>query len=144
MLSPQLPDYGIYAYWPEAGHGWIHPDDIAIATRLIPSNRVFRRERYDGLYYHLVYGVRRLRVRPTMWLKIRHDGMEMGDRVEVLSEGLQREGQVARISKMRYNQRSGRIEYTLRRVDRDLPRIYFADQLRLLEIPRSLLLKPVN
>ena len=56
MLSPPLPDYGCIARWPEDGQGFIHPDDVAVTNKLIPSERVLRRDHFDGSYYHVRYG----------------------------------------------------------------------------------------
>ena len=38
---------------------------LALVRRLIPSPRVFRRERFDGLHYHLRYGRWQIRLRPS-------------------------------------------------------------------------------
>ena len=56
MEWPILPDYGCIHRWPQDGQGFIHPDDVPVATRCFPSERVFRRDRFDGTYYHYSYG----------------------------------------------------------------------------------------
>jgi hypothetical protein len=134
MISPQLPDYGVYAWWPEAGHAWIHPDDVALVTQLIPSDRVFRRERFDGVYYHLCYDQHRCRVRPSMWLKVPYEGFDCGEEVEVLSDGMMREPFVGVILEMHYQRSKGKILYTLRRADVTLPQQYLSGQFRKLDV----------
>ena len=79
---PELPDCGVYLFWPEEGTDWIHPDDLSIVQGWIPSTRVFRRHSYDGVYYRLQYGVDVLRVKPTLWLKVADEGFWIGDQVD--------------------------------------------------------------
>ena len=38
------PKYGYFPWWPQDGNDWLHPDDVAIARSMIPSNRMFRRD----------------------------------------------------------------------------------------------------
>ncbi len=131
MHAPQLPDYGVYLWWPQAGHGWIHPDDIAIATHLIPSSRVFRRVRYDEIYYHLRYGSYSLRVRPTMWLPLVYEGIDCDDMVEVLAQGMDREAFIGRVQQVRFEKSLQQIQYLISKAGRTLPRRYLASELRL-------------
>ena len=91
MDWPPLPDYGCIPRWPQDGQGFIHPDDVPVATRCFPSERVFRRDRFDGVYYHYSYGSLRFRLRPSMWLKVISDGIDIGDRVETVGASLERE-----------------------------------------------------
>ena len=42
-----------------------HPEDVVIARRCFPSERVFRRDLFDGVYYHFTYGRTRFRLRPV-------------------------------------------------------------------------------
>ncbi len=69
-MRPDLPDDGVYLSWPETGEHWIHGDDRELASRWIPSSRVFHRVLWDGDYYHLYYGHELIRVRPSMWLRV--------------------------------------------------------------------------
>lgn len=135
MQFPLLPDYGVYLWWPQAGHSWIHPDDVALANHLIPGERVFRRERYDGLHYHLRHGDQTLRVRPTIWLPVKYEGVDVGDRVEVLAEGIEREAFVAVVDAMHYYRPKKQIEYHLRRRGQLLPRRYLVTELRAIKQP---------
>ena len=132
MQWPQLPDYGCIPRWPQAGQGFIHPDDVPIAMRCFPSERVLRRDHFDGVYYHYSYGAARFRLRPVMWLKVKAEGIDMGDWVETTGVGLERELFVAQIWGMYYVRRKGRILYRLRRAETKVPRLYAAEQLRLL------------
>lgn len=132
MDWPVLPDYGCIVRWPHEGQGFIHPDDVAIATRCFPSERVLRRDRFDGVYYHYSYGTVRFRLRPSMWLKVAYDGIDIGDTVETTGLGMERDLFVAQVWGMYYVQRKGCILYRLRRGDVTVPNLYFADQLRIL------------
>ena len=127
-----LPIYGCFPRWPQDGQGFIHPDDVPIATRCIPSERVFRRDAFDGVYYHYTYGSIRFRLRPCMWLKVTHDGIDIGDSVETVGTGLQRELFVAEVWGMYFVRRKGCILYRLRKSDSLVPRLYTSEQLRLL------------
>ena len=133
MQWPQFPDYGCFLRWPENGHGFIHPEDMATVRRLMPSPRVLKRTQFDGTYYHYRYGPLGFRLRPAMWLQVSHEGFDIDDRVETVGVGLERERFVATIWGMYYIQRKGCILYRLRRGDQLVPNLYPADQMRLLE-----------
>ena len=128
----QFPQYGCFLRWPEDGQGFIHPDDVPSALRCIPSERVLRRESFDDVYYHYRYGQIRFRLRPCMWLQIDTDGIDIGDSVETLGVGMERDLFVAEIWGMYYVRRKGCILYRLRRSGTVVPRLYPAHQLRLL------------
>ncbi len=132
MQWPVLPDYGCIPRWPGDGQSFIHPDDVAIATRLFPSERVFRRDRFDGVYYHYSYGPIRFRLRPSMWLKVQPDGIDIGDEVETVGVGLERELFVGHVFGMYFIRRKGQILYRLRKAGVLVPRLYPANQMRLL------------
>lgn len=132
MLLPPLPDYGIIPRWPQDGQGFIHPDDVPTASRCFPSERVFRRDLFDGVYYHYRYGDTRFRLRPCMWLPIKAEGFDIGDSVETTGVGLERELFVAQIWGMHFVRRKGCILYRLRRRESLVPQLFHAAQLRLL------------
>lgn len=129
-MRVQLPDYGAFLHWPEPGTAWIHADDAVRASDLIPSRRVFCRERFDGTYYHLRYGEARLRIRPVMWLSLESDGFDVGQQVEVSGVGLAREPFVGEIIGMEYYRRSREIRYTVRRAGVVQQRLYVASELK--------------
>ena len=131
-LSPQLPDYGCFLRWPEDGQGFIHPEDVAIVSRCLPSGRVFRRDSFDGVYYHFSYGRIRMRLRPCMWLQVTPDGIDVGDKVETIGVGLEREQFVAEVLGMYFVARKGCILYRLRRGDSIVPQLFARKHLRLL------------
>lgn len=129
-MRPQLPDYGTFTHWPDQGRTLIHPDDIILATNVIPSSRVFRRFRFDGVFYHYHYGDDvTFRIRPCMWLKLDFEGFDVGDQVEVSGLGMIREPFIARIVEMRFDKRNRRIEYTLDQAGKLQPRAYLAEEL---------------
>ena len=132
MDWPILPDYGCFLRWPADGQQFIHPDDVAIVTRCIPSGRVFRRESFDGTYYHFRYGDFLFRLRPCMWNSVRYEGIDMGDMVETTGLGMERDQFVAQIWGMHYVTRKGKILYRLRRRDQNVPNLFHAGQLRVL------------
>ena len=105
--------FGVYPWWPAEDDSWIHPDDVELCYRLIPSPRVFRREFLDQQYNRLTYGELILRVRPTMWLEVPTDGYLVGDRVEIRSEMGRRRPAIARIEDIFFCRRQQRLEYYL-------------------------------
>jgi hypothetical protein len=132
MQWPPLPDYGCIFRWPQSGQSFIHPDDVPIATRCFPSERVLRRDHFDGVYYHYSYGTVRFRLQPAMWLKVKSDGIDIGDAVETIGLGLERELFVAQVWGMYFVRRKGCILYRLKRGMTKVPRLFSASQLRLL------------
>ncbi len=132
MVRPQFPDYGVFLQWPYAGTDWIHPEDVAAAERLIPSNRVFRRVAFEPPYYHYWYGDTRLRLKPAMWLAVAGEGFDVGDPVETIGLGKEEELFIGEIIERRYDRRRQTIYYRLRRGNQRLPRRFAAKNLRLL------------
>ena len=132
MDWPQLPDYGCIPRWPEDGQAFIHPEDVSIALKCLPSERVYRRDHFDGDYYHYRYGSLRFRLRPCLWLQVRSDGIDIGDQVETVGRSLERELFVAEVWGMYYVRRKGCILYRLRRGASNVPRLFPASDLRLL------------
>lgn len=133
-MRPQLPDYGTFRRWPGEGHERVHPDDVAVVTRVIPSERVFRRTSFDGVFYRYEYGDSiRFRLRPSMWLPLTWEGLDVGDQVEVAGLGMVRDLFVARIVEMRFVKERQRIEYTLDQAGVIQPRPYVAHELKNLD-----------
>lgn len=133
VLRPEMPDYGVYFTWPEEGTDWIHPEDVDLVKEYIPGERIFRREKYDGEYYHLSYGNVRFRVKPSLWRSVPTDGIDVLDRVEVKSLHGVNEPFVGVVEEMIYHRRSESIEYVLRQVDYTLDKRFRADDLILLD-----------
>jgi hypothetical protein len=127
------PVHRVYPWWPEDGDAWLHPDDVRLARRLIPSTRVFRDLGRDGAFQVLSYGKLRLRVRPTLRQAVHGDGFELGDRVEVCSHLGKNRPIVATISEMRWSARYRLIHYRLRSRNMTLARRYTAEDLRPVE-----------
>lgn len=130
MQWPVLPDYGCFQRWPQDGQGWIHPHDVPTVSRLLPSERVFRRVGFDGAYYHYRYGNARFRLRPVLWLTVKPEGFDVGDLVETVGLGFERELFVAEICGMYFVARKGRIAYRLRRAGTIMRGLFLSDQLR--------------
>lgn len=127
-----FPQYGLFPRWPEEGQGWIHPADVSLVTRFIPSERVMRRDAFDGAFYHYRYGKHRFRLRPCLWLPVAAEGVDVDDEVETIGINGQRELFVGSVAGMYYVRRKGRLLYRLRRGDYVLPKLFLREHLRLL------------
>lgn len=132
MKWPHLPDYGYMSRWPQDGHDFIYPNDLVNARQVIPSNRVFRRDDFDGEYYHCQYGNLTFRLRPCMWLPVRYEGIDIGDPVETIRIGMEREQWVGQIVGMEYNAYRRCIVYEIQSGPLRLPNRFPARALRLL------------
>ena len=128
-MWPTMPDCGAYLTWPCEGTDWIHPDDVALVEKWIPSTRVFRRHSFDGVYYTLQYGEQSVRVKPTLWRKVDDEGFSVGEHVEVLSHFNENDPCLGVVSEMRWDKPSGRIVYTIVSRELPLPRPFFASDL---------------
>jgi hypothetical protein len=129
-MVPELPDYGVLLHWPESGLEGIWPEDRELAEKWIPSRRVFRRQEFDGEYYHLWYGSTRIRIRPSLWVSTLAEDLEVGDRVEVLSQMGRAEPMIAEIREKLFDPHLGRIYYLLRNREVDVPTVYFYEDLQ--------------
>lgn len=69
-----------------------------------------------------------------MWLKVTPDGIDIGDHIETIGAALQRELFVAQVWGMYFVRRKGCILYRLRRGENHVPRLYTAQNLRLLTV----------
>ncbi|MCM2373202.1 hypothetical protein NB063_21535 [Rhodopirellula sp. ICT_H3.1] len=118
--------------WPENGQEFIHPEDVSLVSRLIPSERVLRRDSFDGAFYHYRYGDLSFRLRPCMWLPIQGEGLDIGDEVETVGLGMERDLFIGVINGMYYVRRKARILYRLRRGDQTLNKLFVQEHLRLL------------
>jgi hypothetical protein len=105
--------YGCFLRWPQDGNDWLHPDDVGQARTLIPSPRIFRRDGNDGEFHFLHYGNVTLRVRPTLWQEVSHEGFDIGDRVEVLSHGMRNESRTGIIREMLWDEGEKAIRYQI-------------------------------
>ena len=130
MQWPLLPDYGFIDRWPRDGVGFLHPQDIPAARYCIPSLRVFRRNHFDGQYYHCSYGHRSFRLRPCLICPVTAEGYDLGDWVETVGLNLRRELFVAQVAQMEYSRRWGCILYQLRRGNTTLEKRYRKTELR--------------
>jgi hypothetical protein len=124
------PKYGYYPRWPQDGNDWLHPDDVALARTLIPSQRVFRRDGTDGEYQLIHYGQITLRVRPALWQEVAHDGFEIGDWVEVLSRGMRNEPRTGIIREMLWNERERAVGYQIAENDVPIADLYEREDLQ--------------
>ena len=124
------PVYGYFPWWPQDGDEWIHPEDAALARKLIPSDRVFRRDGQEGEFAILHYGKIRLRALPALWQEVNPEGFEMGDWVEVLSRGTLNEPHTGVIREINWDANSGRLRYQIADGAMPIPNWYWAEDLR--------------
>lgn len=132
MKWPQLPDYGCIARWPQDGSNFIHLDDVQTVRRLFPSERVFRRDTFDGVFYHCSYGELSFRLRPCLWLPIKNEGFDIGDRVETIGVGMVHDLFIGTITSMHFSRRERCITYQLHRGNMQHAQRFTASDLRLL------------
>ncbi len=132
IMRPELPDYGTFPRWPGNGNEWIHPDDIEVVMDLIPGDKVFRRDQFDGTYYHYRYGDIRFRLQPCMWLPLENEGIDIGDLVETKGIGLERELYVGTVVDAIYSESEGACLYRLARQATTDDRLYTAHDLQVL------------
>lgn len=123
-------DYGVYLWWPTDGESTFHPDDVQLARKLIPSRRVFHRERFLDPYVVVTYGPHRLRIKPILFLPVRNEGFDIGNLVQVLSRCGNNWPFIGRVAEMLWHVQEKRIEYGIRRVDRLVPHFYSATDLQ--------------
>ena len=122
--------WGVYTTWPEEGLHNVHPEDLWLAERLLPGNRIFQRRDLDGDYNLLTYGRHQIRVRPTLWVETPEPPFKLGEQVEVRSQLGRLTPQIARIHQVFWNAHSRRIEFELARFGRRIPGKFSAGDLR--------------
>lgn len=135
---PELPDWGVYLRWPNDGEAWIHPEDVGLVRRLIPSRRVFCRTAWDGEFYHLHYGELNFRVRPSMWVRVPDIDLEVGQQVELLSRHRQNDPGIFRIAGIFFVPTTGEVEYALQNDELTLNRRFCRIDLKPLRVTHEL------
>lgn len=124
------PKYGVFRWWPN-DQNWVHPDDLATARELIPSERIFRREDYDREYFLFTYGQQYLRARPVIWLEVKTEGYELGDQIEITSRVGKGHPMMATITGIHWDKQRGRILYTIFGNETRLPRAFSSEEFQL-------------
>ncbi|QDU57845.1 DUF6960 family protein [Aeoliella mucimassa] len=114
------PKYGYYPWWPENGNDWVHPEDVELARRVIPSPRIWRRDGMQGECVVLTYGKLTLRVHRTLWRELDWEGYNLGDMVEIRTRGMQNEHRTGIIREMHWDDHSGVIRYQVTEADETL------------------------
>lgn len=127
------PKYGYYPWWPQDGNDWVHPEDIELARKMIPSQRVFRREGSSEALVVLRYGDVRLRVRRTLWEEVEPEGFEIGDVVEVRSRGMKNEPRTGVIAEMLWDEQEVGLRYQIMDRDHVVETLYASDDLKHVE-----------
>ena len=129
------PRYGYFPRWPQDGDSWIHPEDLVVAQRLVPSMRIWRRDGTRGRFAILHYGDIRIRVVPTLWneivgSEIATEGIEVGVWVEILSRMQRNTYRIGKIREMFWDSRTGTIRYRIEHNQKPLPNFFGRDDLR--------------
>ena len=127
------PKYGVFPWWPENGNDWLHPEDIDLARRLIPSLRVFRRDGVTGPFVVLHYGETKLRALPSLWQEVRYEGFDIDNWVEVVSRGHRNTPRTGRIREMLWEPRSKTLRYLITENEQPIAKMYTCDDLRHVE-----------
>jgi len=111
----------------------VHPEDVAQARSMIPSNRVFRRYGSSGAFHRLYYGSTLIRTRPALWQEVAYEGFDIGDWVEVLSRGMRNEPHTGIIREMLWDDRQRAICYQITENGTLIADLYTRDDLRHVE-----------
>ncbi len=127
---PDLPDWGCYLSWPDKDEEWIFVDDRPKAQQLIPSRRVFRRERWDGSYYWLYYGLWSVRVQPTMWVPCPNCDLEVGEQVELLQMSGENDAGIFHIREITLSKTGDACDFWLRRGEMPIAKSFPRSHLR--------------
>lgn len=135
---PELPDWGVYLTWPMEGHSWIHPADLSLALRLIPSQRVFHRTRWDKTFYQLHYGELSIRVRPTLWVRVEEVDLQVGQQVELLARQGANDPGIFTVCDILFCPRKQVIEFSLSQRGMTLPRKFSREDIRPLRVVQHL------
>ena len=135
---PALPDWGVYLTWPTEGQSWIHPSDLSLAMKLIPSHRVFCRTRWDRTFYQLHYGELTIRVRPTLWLRVNSVDLQVGQQVELLSRQGANDPGIFTVRDIFYCPRKQEIEFLLSQRGMTIQKRFSRNDLRPLRVVHRL------
>jgi hypothetical protein len=136
MTAPPLktdPKYGYFPWWPEDGDAWVHPEDVATARAMIPSDRVFRRDGTAGQLVVMHYGDVRLRVRRTLWQEVEPPEFEIGDWVEVRTRGMRNEARTGPIREILWDDHQKRLVYQISENGQPIAERYTRDDLERVE-----------
>jgi hypothetical protein len=140
MNAPPLkmdPKYGYFPWWPEDGDAWVHPEDVAAARAMIPSQRVFCRDGTAGQFVVMRYGEVAIRVRRVLWQEVEPARFNIGDWVEVRTRGMQNESRTGVVREMLWDDRDLAIRYQIHETGRPIEQLYAEDDLQRVEPPRS-------
>jgi hypothetical protein len=107
------PQFGYFPWWPEDGDEWVHPEDVAAARSMIPSERVFCRDGEAGPFVVLHYGAVRLRVRRTLWQRLDPPKFAIGDWVEVLARGQTNAPRIGVVRELLWDERAQEVRYQI-------------------------------
>ena len=135
---PSLPDWGAYLRWPANDTAWIHSEDLDTATELLPSNRVLKREKWDGEFYWLSYGDKKLRVRPSLWTRVPDIDLEVGEQVELLHRQGENDPGIFHIHEIMFCEVRNVLEFYLRRDELVLERAFLRIDLQPLIVKHDL------
>ena len=129
----------IFVSWPDEGADAIHPEDLALARKRIPGERIYRVStpaNYGSSNIPLLefrHGEEVIRARPLLWREVRDEGLSVGDWVEVKSLWGKNDPFVGQIAEMIWDEYAEAIRYRLRQTDMVNPKLFGVGDLILLE-----------
>lgn len=127
--------FGVCLWWADY-EPWIHPQDVDIANRFIPSNRIFQREDCDNVsdtqlgYSKLSYGDTSFRVLPAIWMEVTHEGYLLNDFVEIKSQYGKLKAGIAEIREIVWDRKSRRIHYLLQQNGNPINRPFLVEDIQ--------------
>lgn len=127
------PRYGYYPQWPQDGDDWLHPEDVELARRSLPSPRIWRREGQSGVFHIIRYGDQTLRVKPALWQESPAPAYQIGDWVEVRTRMMKNTAHTGRVVEVMWDDYQSQITYHIQEQDNPIPNAYTADDLKPVE-----------
>ncbi len=130
------PTFGVCLWWSDEKPFWLHPEDVEIAKKFIPGNRVLRRSECPNFadrelgYSVFQYGESSFRALPAIWLEISSDGYELNDLVQVKSQYGRLNPVIATICDIRWNQNRRKIDYYLSVSGKQVSRVYASSEIK--------------
>lgn len=131
LKSP--PRYGYYPNWPEDGDQWLHPEDVELARRVLPSRKIWRRAAEQGNFHgfhEIRHGDQRLRVKSVLWQEVAPPHFRIGDWIEVRTRLHTNEAHTGRVVDLEWDDYRKQIVYHIEENDQPIVNVYTADDLK--------------
>lgn len=128
--------YGVCLWWSDELPCFVHPDDWRLVEKLVPGNRVFKKEECEDFadrklgYSRLSYGAQVFRALPAIWYPLTFEGYEVGDRVQIKSKLGRHRSMICTICEIRWNRISRRVQYSVESTSGRIGKRFLADDLQ--------------